>query len=66
MSDELKTLRNVASLAVGSEQRARLVEAVACEQEPIDAQPSLVLSSTLKSCAGRRRANRRLWPEAVD
>jgi hypothetical protein len=51
MSDELKTLRNVASLAVGSEQRARLVEAVACEQEPIDAQPSLVLSSTSWSSA---------------
>jgi hypothetical protein len=38
MSDELRALRNVASLAVGREQRARLVEAVAGEQEPIDAQ----------------------------
>ena len=48
MSDELGTLRNVASLALGSEQRARLVEALAGEQEPIDAQAVLVLSSTLK------------------
>jgi hypothetical protein len=38
MSDEPRALRKVASLAVGSEQRARLVEAVAGEQEPIDAQ----------------------------
>jgi hypothetical protein len=66
MSDELGTLRNVAFLAVGSEQRARLVEALAGEQEPIDAQAVPVLSSTLKSCADWRRANRRLSPEAVD
>jgi hypothetical protein len=38
MSDEPGALRYIASLAVGSEQRARLVEAVAGEQELIDAQ----------------------------
>jgi hypothetical protein len=63
MSDEPRALRNIASLAVGSEQRARLVEAVAGEQELIDAQAVLVHSSTLKKL--RRSATTGLLPEGV-